>query len=109
MKVRAAPLLALLLGAGEAHDAGPVRRETFRDPAVVASHDGVLLPPRGVRCKSREGGLSRRCTTGAISRRHYACSRATWSGCGSSMLRVLVDSTRHHGGVGLLLPGIRKA
>src|SRR2546422_8620279 len=40
--MRAAPLLALLLGAGEAHEAGPVWRETFRDPAVVASRDGVL-------------------------------------------------------------------
>src|SRR3989442_8571901 len=42
MKVRATVLLALLLAAVEADDAGPVRRETFRDPAVVASHDGVL-------------------------------------------------------------------
>ena len=42
MNVRAALLLALLLGAGEAHEAAPARRETFRDPAVVASHDGVL-------------------------------------------------------------------
>ena len=42
MKVRASVLLALLLAAVEAHDAGPIPRETFRDPAVVASHDGVL-------------------------------------------------------------------
>jgi len=42
MNVRATVLLALLLAAVEAHDAGPVRRETFHDPAVVASHDGVL-------------------------------------------------------------------
>src|SRR2546425_13038828 len=42
MNVRAAVLLALLLGAGEAHEAGPVWRETFGDPAVVASRDGVL-------------------------------------------------------------------
>ncbi len=42
MKVRATVLLALLLAAVEAHDAGPIPREKFRDPAVVASHDGVL-------------------------------------------------------------------
>src|SRR3989442_10451522 len=42
MKVRATVLLALLLAAVEAHDAGPIPRETFRDPAAVASHDGVL-------------------------------------------------------------------
>ena len=42
MNVRAAVLLALLPAAVPAHDAGPARRETFRDPAVVASHDGVL-------------------------------------------------------------------
>src|SRR2546426_6766613 len=42
MKARATVLFALLLAAVEAHDAGPGRRATFRDPAVVASHDGVL-------------------------------------------------------------------
>src|SRR6266566_7957948 len=42
MNVRATVLVALLLAAVEAHDAGPVRRETFHEPAVVASHDGVL-------------------------------------------------------------------
>ncbi|TMC50069.1 MAG: multicopper oxidase family protein, partial [Chloroflexi bacterium] len=40
--MRTAAPLALFLAAVEAHDAGPARRETFRDQAVVASHDGVL-------------------------------------------------------------------
>jgi len=42
MNVRAVLLLPLLVSVVEAHDAAPARRETFRDPAVVASHDGVL-------------------------------------------------------------------
>jgi FtsP/CotA-like multicopper oxidase with cupredoxin domain len=42
VKVRAAVPLALLLAALEARDAGPARRDMFRDPAVVASRDGVL-------------------------------------------------------------------
>jgi len=42
VKVRAAVPLALLVAALQAHDAGPARRERFRDPAVVASRDGVL-------------------------------------------------------------------
>jgi FtsP/CotA-like multicopper oxidase with cupredoxin domain len=42
VKFRAAVLLALLLAALEAHDARPAPRETFRDPAAVASRDGVL-------------------------------------------------------------------
>src|SRR2546427_9357037 len=42
MKVRVPVLLAMLLAAVEAHDAGPIPHEAFRDPAVVASHDGVL-------------------------------------------------------------------
>ena len=42
MNLRAAVLLALPLAAGEARDADPVRPETFRDPAVVASRDGAL-------------------------------------------------------------------
>ena len=40
--LRTAVLLALPVAAGEARDAGPVRPETFRDPAVVASHNRVL-------------------------------------------------------------------
>src|SRR2546428_89081 len=42
VKMRAALLPSLLIPLVEAHDAAPARRETFRDPAVVASHDGVL-------------------------------------------------------------------
>jgi len=42
MKVRAAVPLALLLTALEAQDAGPTRRDMFRDPPVAASRDGVL-------------------------------------------------------------------
>ena len=42
MKVRAGVLLALLFVGGATHDAGPARPEMFRDPAVVASRDGVL-------------------------------------------------------------------
>jgi FtsP/CotA-like multicopper oxidase with cupredoxin domain len=40
--MRATVLLALLLPAVEAQDAAPAPRETFRDPAVVASRHGVL-------------------------------------------------------------------
>jgi suppressor of ftsI len=39
---RAAVLLTLVLALGAAHDAGSPRPETLRDPAVVASRDGVL-------------------------------------------------------------------
>ncbi len=42
MKIRPAVLPALLLAAGAAHDAGPARSQTFREPAVLASRDGVL-------------------------------------------------------------------
>ena len=42
MKLRAAVLLALPVTASDARDAGPAGPETFRDPAVAASHDGVL-------------------------------------------------------------------
>jgi len=42
VKVRAAVPLALFLAAVEAHHAGPARGEAFRDPAVLASRDGVL-------------------------------------------------------------------
>ena len=42
MKLRAAVLLALPVAASDAHHAGPAGPETFRDPAVAASHDGVL-------------------------------------------------------------------
>src|SRR2546426_4231801 len=42
VKMRAALLPSLLISLVEAHDAAPARRETFRDPAVVVSHDGVL-------------------------------------------------------------------
>jgi FtsP/CotA-like multicopper oxidase with cupredoxin domain len=41
VKLRAAVFLALL-AAGGARDAEPARRDTFREPAVVASRDGVL-------------------------------------------------------------------
>jgi len=42
VKWRAAGLLVLPLAVGGVRDAGPARREAFRDPAVVASHDGAL-------------------------------------------------------------------
>src|SRR3989442_7829958 len=42
MKVRVPVLLAMLLAAVEAHDAGPIPHEAFRARAVGGSHDGVL-------------------------------------------------------------------
>src|SRR2546422_683076 len=42
VKLHAGVLLALLLAGGAMQDAGPARPEPFRDPAVVASRDGVL-------------------------------------------------------------------
>jgi FtsP/CotA-like multicopper oxidase with cupredoxin domain len=42
VKWRAAVLLVLPLAADGVRDAGPARPEAFRDPAVVASHDGAL-------------------------------------------------------------------
>ena len=42
MKLPAAVLLALPLAASGARDAGPARRETFHEPAVVASRGGVF-------------------------------------------------------------------
>jgi hypothetical protein len=42
LKLRAVVPLALFVAVLDAHDADPVRPDTFRDPAVVASRDGVL-------------------------------------------------------------------
>ncbi len=42
IKLRAAVLLALPVAASDAHDAGPAGPETFRDPTVAASRNGVL-------------------------------------------------------------------
>jgi len=39
---RASGLVALLLAGAGTHDQGPARSETFRDPAVLASRNGVL-------------------------------------------------------------------
>jgi len=42
LKLRAVVPLALFVAVLDAHDAAPVRPDTFRDPVVVASREGVL-------------------------------------------------------------------